>query len=71
MADYRGLINTAKTYEDVVEIWPEASEVRMQIVPDACTALVAFSAEAAERIKRDFLARQKASERQAATAAAA
>ena len=59
LQDYMALILSARTYEDVLEVWPEASEVRNDIVPGACTAITAFSQDAAERIKADFARRQK------------
>lgn len=59
LEDYMALILSARTYEDVLEVWPEASEVRNDIVPGACTAIARFSDAAAERIKADFARRQK------------
>ena len=66
LEDYRSLVRAARTYEDVLEVWPEASEVRAEIAPEIGTALSIFSEDAAERIKADFVRRQKLAEKQAA-----
>lgn len=57
--DYRSLITSARTLEEVIEIWPEAE----QIAPFAHSyALTALSADAISRIKEDVRQRQAATE---------
>lgn len=53
LADYRALIEGARTYEAVLEVWPEASALRGTIAPQN-TALSVLSTDALTRIKQDI-----------------
>ena len=56
--DYRRLIDAAHTFEELLEVWPEASVMREKIdVRVQKNALTCISAEALERIKADVASR--------------
>jgi len=50
--DYKALIYAAKTFNEVVEVWPQADNLRTTIV-GSHSALVVLSSEVVERIKAD------------------
>lgn len=52
LSDYRALIASAKTFEDVLDVWPAASAVAEQIVHRP-TSLAALSAEQIAAIRAD------------------
>lgn len=54
--DYSALIAASRTFEDVIEIWPEAEELRDTICPKN-TALTALGNGAIARIKADVASR--------------
>lgn len=54
--DYRGLIRAARTFEEIVEVWPEAEELRQSICQGS-TAMTVFSPELVERIRQDVAER--------------
>lgn len=56
MADYKGLITASRTFEDVVEVWPEAEQLRTRIC-GARQALSIVSDELVARIRADVQAR--------------
>lgn len=57
LGDYRTLVTTARTLEDVTEIWPEAERVRPMMQSHALSAL---TSDAIERIKSDVASRRAA-----------
>jgi hypothetical protein len=57
LSDYRSLIRASRNWEDVIEIWPEASQIKP---PSPSYALVALSTDAVERIKADVAERKAA-----------
>ncbi len=58
-ADYQTLIREAKTFEDVVEVWSEAEELRDKICKTG-TSLVVVCDETKQRIAADVAARAAA-----------
>lgn len=56
LADYRALIASVNTFNEVVAVWAEAESLRESIVGTA-TALVVLNNEIVERIQRDAAAR--------------
>lgn len=54
MTDYKSLVNSARFLEEVIEIWPEAAQLR----PVAqSTALTTLTPQVVDRIKADIAAR--------------
>jgi hypothetical protein len=51
-ADFYALINDAKTFEDVVAVWPAAERLR-SLICGTGTAITTLSAEVMDRIKSD------------------
>lgn len=58
LSDYVSLISAANTFEDVLEVWPEAEAVRSQC--GASAIIVAVTPEVVARIRADVRARAKA-----------
>lgn len=56
LGDYRSLIAAAKTFEDVVEIWPEAEQLR-NVICKGSVALSVVSDDLVARIRADVQAR--------------
>jgi hypothetical protein len=56
LADYAALIAAASTYQDVLEVWPEAERLRSQF---GAGALSVFSADVVARIRQDVATRAK------------
>lgn len=54
LGDYKALINSARTLEDVTEIWPEAEQIRSSL---RSTALTVLTPAVIERIKADVATR--------------
>jgi hypothetical protein len=52
LADYRSLIQSVNTFNDVAAVWPEANELRLSIVGSA-TAMLVLSNDVIERIQKD------------------
>ncbi len=57
LLDYNGLIIASRTWEDVIEIWPEAATIKPEFANYPLTIL---SAEVIERIKADVSTREAA-----------
>lgn len=55
LTDYRSLINHARTYEQVLAVWPEAEAVRSDM---GSQALIVMSDEVLDRIRSDVEARK-------------
>lgn len=55
-ADYEGLIAASRFFEDVVEVWPEAEQLRTQICGQR-TALSIVSPDLVSRIRADVAGR--------------
>lgn len=58
LGDYNALIATARTFEDVAEVWPEADILRDKLCNPG-TALVTLTPGVVTRIKKDVAQRQK------------
>lgn len=52
MADYKALIDTSRTFEDVVSVWPGAEKLRESLCGTQ-NSVVALSSEIIERIQKD------------------
>lgn len=52
MRDYRALINTSRTFEDVAAVWPTAEKLREELCGTQ-NSVVALSSEIIERIQKD------------------
>lgn len=59
LSDYYSLIQSSKTFEEVLEIWPEAERLRQHICGSS-HALVTLNPEIAARIQQDVATRQAA-----------
>lgn len=61
--DYRNLINSAYSFEELLEVWPEAEVMRAGIESRANRKAISnLSAEAIQRIKADVTARMAATD---------
>lgn len=67
---YEAFIANARWYEDVLEIWPEASELRDAIAPQ-CTALSVVTPDLLDLIRADVARRGKENARAAKASASA
>ena len=57
LSDYRGLIIASRTWEDVIDVWPEAKTIKPEF---ANYPLSILSADVIERIKADVSTREAA-----------
>lgn len=57
LSDYESLIDGATYYQDVVEVWPEAEQLRTEF---GGGSLIAFSPDVVARIRADVRTRAKA-----------
>ena len=57
LSDYRALIEGARTFEQVLTVWPEAETLRSDM---GSTALIVLSDEVVDRIKADVAQRRAA-----------
>jgi hypothetical protein len=58
LADYNALIQAASTFQEVVEVWPEAEAMRTRC--GASAVVIAVTPEVVARIRADVAARKKA-----------
>lgn len=56
LADYKALISTVNTFNEVAAVWPEAEDLREAIVGSA-TAMVVLNNDIVERIRSDAATR--------------
>lgn len=57
-SDYATIISSSKTFEELVELWPEAEELRSAIC-GVGSALTVVNTEVINRVRKDYELRQK------------